>query len=140
MYNSALGALGEANIDWVDDTIHVSLHTSSYAPNIDTHDFYDDVTNEVSPSGSYVAGGLALSGKTVSIDTTNNRAEFQASNVVITGFTGVFRYLVVRKFNATASLSRLICYLDLGSDVTVTNSTYTITWNADGVFYIKNRE
>jgi len=135
-YNNAKLSLGKGEIAWGTDTFYVSLHTSSYTPNQDTDQYFSDVSGEVSASGSYTAGGLALSGATSSIDTTLNRAEFDAADTTLTGFTGTFRYAIVRKYNATASLSRLVALVDFGSDVAVTAGSYTITWNADGVFYI----
>lgn len=50
--------------DFLTDTIKVSLHTSSYTPNLDTHETFADVTNEVS-GGNYVAGGVTLASKTL---------------------------------------------------------------------------
>lgn len=49
---------------WASDTIKVALLTSSYTPNYDTHDFFDDITNEVTGTG-YTAGGATLGSKTV---------------------------------------------------------------------------
>ncbi len=133
VYNQAKVSFAKGEIAWLTDDIYVSLHTSSYTPNIDTHQYFSDVTNEVGASGTYTAGGVALGTKAVNLDTTNDRAELDAADVTITGFTGSFRYIVVRKYNATASLSRLISVIDLGSTVTLTAGTYTITWNAEGI-------
>ena len=38
-------------------TLKLSLHTSSYTPNLDTHEFYSDLTNELAATGNYATGG-----------------------------------------------------------------------------------
>jgi hypothetical protein len=136
VYNKAKESFGKGELAWTTDTFKVSLHTSTYTPNQDTHQFYSDLTNEITASGSYSTGGATLASLAVSVDTTNDRAEFDAADVAITGFTNVFRYAVVYKSTGVSATSRLIALIDFGSDVTVTNSTYTLTWNADGVFQL----
>lgn len=49
----------EANIDIEGSTLlRLSLHTSTYAPNRDTHDFQDDLTNELTAANGYAAETL----------------------------------------------------------------------------------
>lgn len=136
LYNEALASFAKGEIAWLTDQINVTLHTSGYTPNLDTHQFFSDVTNELS-GGGYTSGGYILATKTVTSDTTNDRVELSAANTVITGFTGTFRYIIVRKFNATASASRLISVIDLGSDQNFTNETCTLTWNAEGIVQLR---
>lgn len=135
VYNEAKTSFGKGEIAWATDTIKVALLDSTYTPNIDTHVYFSDISGEIT-GGGYTAGGYTLASKAATTDTTNNRAEFDAADVSITSFTNVFRYLVVYKSTGVAATSRLICYIDLGSNVTVTNSTYTITWNAEGIFQL----
>ncbi len=59
---AGLAALNK-EIDWLSDTIKVSLHTSSYTPNLDTHDYADDLTNEVANGDGYTTGGATLASK-----------------------------------------------------------------------------
>ncbi len=51
IYGLALDHITDADIDWTVDTIKVSLHTVTYVPNQDTHDFWNDATNEIVGSG-----------------------------------------------------------------------------------------
>lgn len=51
-------------VDFLSDTIKVLLTTSSYAPNLDTHETKADITNEVVGTG-YTAGGATLGSKTI---------------------------------------------------------------------------
>jgi hypothetical protein len=67
IYNSFKTDLLKGNIDFESDTIKVALVTDSYTPDQDSHDFFDDVTNEVSGTG-YTAGGETLTSKSVTQD------------------------------------------------------------------------
>lgn len=49
-------------INWASDTIKAAITTSTYTPDPLTHDFFNDVTNEVVGTG-YTAGGATLAGK-----------------------------------------------------------------------------
>jgi hypothetical protein len=80
IYNSFKKDIMSGAIDLDTDTIKVMLVTSSYTPNIDTHDFMDDVTNEVSGTG-YTAGGAELASKTVTVDTTDDEGVFDAADL-----------------------------------------------------------
>ena len=48
---------GTAVVDWDTDTIKCALATSTFTPNQDTMDFFNDVTNEVSGTGYSARGG-----------------------------------------------------------------------------------
>ena len=49
----------DGSIDLDTNTIKVALVTRPIRPNQDAHDFFDDITNEVSGTG-YTAGGASL--------------------------------------------------------------------------------
>src|SRR5688500_5002355 len=68
-YMTGLQKLLDGTID--PTSLGVLLVTNTYTPNFTTHDFRDDITNEVANSGTYSAGGSALAGEalTVSGDT-----------------------------------------------------------------------
>lgn len=135
IYNNAKKLLLNGGLDLDTDTIKISLHTSSYTPDQDAHDFWDDATNEVSTSGSYtagIAGGVALANKTVTADNTDNEGVFDADNVSITGFTGTFKWIVLRKDTGTASTSPLIVAIDI-TTASATSGTVTITWATEGI-------
>lgn len=119
-------------IDLDTDTVKVALVTSTYSPNIDTHDNFDDITNEVSGTG-YSAGGATLGSVTVTADTTNDRGVFDAADTSWSTATITARGAVIYKSTGTASTSKLICYVDFGSDIVSTASTFSIVWNASGI-------
>lgn len=66
-------ALTGTAVDLDSDTIKCALTTSTYTPNFDTHDFFDDVTNEVSGTG-YSAGGATLASVAVTYTAANSWA------------------------------------------------------------------
>lgn len=135
IYNSFKQKIMNGSIDLDTDTIKASLHTSSYTPNQDSHDFFDDLTNEVSSSGSYtagIAGGITLTNKAVTADNTDNEGVFDADDLSVTTFTGTFQWIVLRKDTGVASTSALIAAIDLTS-VAVTAGTLTVTWSSEGI-------
>lgn len=129
-----LGDTGVTPTNLKTDTIKISLHTSSYTPDIDTHEFFDDVTNEVTGTG-YTAGGNTLS-VTTSQDNTNDKGVFDATDTSWTTATITARYAVIYKDTGTPSTSPLVCYLDFGSDFTSSGGTFLITFHADGIINI----
>lgn len=134
IYNSAKGKLGDGSIDWNTDTIKMACVTSAYTPDQDAHDFFNDVTNEIAANGGYPAGGVTLT-CSVTIDNTNNRAIYDATDVSITSFTGTFRYGIIYKSTGVSSTSPLIAVIDFtGSNITTTVGTFDVTWSTGGVF------
>lgn len=132
IYNSFKKKIMDGSIDLDTDTIKVALVTSTYTPDQDVHDFFDDVTNEVVGTG-YTAGGASLANKAVTADNTDNEGVFDADDVAWTTSTITARGAVIYKSTGTASTSPLICYLDFGSDKISTAGTFTISWNAEGI-------
>ena len=135
IYTNFWKHLGEGNIDLEGDTIKCALVTSSYSPNQDTHEYFDDVTNEVSGTG-YTAGGGTLTSVAVTADATNNRAKVDAADEEWSNATITFRAAVVYKSTGTASTSPLIAYYDFTDDQVASAQDVTIEWNASGLFAI----
>lgn len=188
------------NIDFISDTIKIMLTTSSYTPNYATHDYKDDVTNEVSGTG-YSAGGATLGTKALTVTAANSFATtwatataFTAGKIVrpTSGNTYLYRcsvagtshasteptwpttvgatvtdngitwtnvgssimqidaadpswssstitarYAVIYDATPGSDATRpLICAIDFGSDVSTTNGTFAITFDAQGIIYL----
>jgi len=135
VYNSTKGKLMDGTIDLDSDTIKVALYTSTYTPDIDTDIFFDDLTNEVTGTG-YTAGGEELGSKTVTVDTTNNRAEFDAADTTWSTATITARGAVVYQDTGTPATSALICYIDFSTDKTSTSGDFKIAYNAEGILQL----
>lgn len=133
-YGSLIAKAFNKEIDFDTDTIKVALVSSSYTPNQDTHDYWDDVSsNEVSGTG-YTAGGATLASKTVTYDSGTNVTKFDAADVSWTSSTITARYAVIYLSTGTASSSPLIAYVDFGSDQSSSSGTFQIVWDAAGIF------
>lgn len=132
IYNSFKRDIMNGGIDLDTDTIKVALVTSTYTPDQDVHDNFDDVTNEVSGSG-YTAGGATLASAAVTVDNTDNEGVFDAADTSWTTSTITARGAVVYKSTGTASTSKLICYFDFVSDKASSAGTFAISWNAEGI-------
>ena len=135
IYNSYKDKLIEGNIAYLTDTIKVALVTSSYTPDQDSHDFFDDVTNEVVGTG-YTAGGATLGSKTSTQDNTNNRGVADAADTTWSASTLTARGAVIYKSTGVASTSPLMAYIDFGQNYVTSGGTFQINWNADGILYI----
>lgn len=134
LYNSFKGDLGNGNIDWNSDTIYLLLTTSSYTPDIDTHTKRSDVTNEVSGTG-YSTGGAQIANCSVTVDTTNDLAKYDGDDVSWASSTITARYGVIYKYRGGASSAdELVGFVDFSADVTSTGGTFTVSWNASGIF------
>lgn len=137
-YNDGKMKILDGTIDLDTDAIKVSLHTSTYSPDIDGHTFFSDLDNELGASGGYTAGGETLASKTVSADDTNDRGVFDAADLTWNALTpsAAYRYGVVYKDTGVSSTSPLIAYLDFGANQDPAGSDFTIQWHTDGILYI----
>ncbi|SKO52216.1 Bacteriophage protein [Mycobacteroides abscessus subsp. bolletii] len=111
MYEKAIEAFGNAQINWPSDTIKaVLVDTGTYTLNAATHEFLSDI-----PSGARIATSAALTGK------TNVLGVLDANDSSWPGVTGVSgEAVVIIKDTGTVGTSRLIWYLDTASGLPVT--------------------
>lgn len=120
-------------IDFNSDTIKCMLCTSTYAPNQDTHQYKSDVTNEVTGTG-YTAGGATVSTPTIGYTAATNVLKLDGADVSWASSTITARYAVVYDDTpATNATKPLVCYVDFGADVSSSNGTFSITWDAAGI-------
>lgn len=199
-FPNALGGTlvsGNAPIDWLSDTIKCMLLTNAYTPNLDTHKYKSDLTNEITGTG-YSASGATLGSATLTFTAANSWAtaaatttayvvgdivrpaagnghlymcivagtsggsaptwptvarqtvtdgtvtwaeiggginQFDAADASWSSATLTARYAVVYDSTPATDATRpLIGLLDFGGDVSSTASTYTVVWDARGLF------
>jgi len=133
--NFVLKALNK-EVDFDTDTIKVALLSSSYTPDQDAHDYFNDVSAaEVSGTG-YTAGGNTLASKTATYDSANNVVILDAADTTWASSTITARYAVIYDSTGTSSTSPLIGYVDFGSDQSSTSGNFTITWDSTGIVRI----
>lgn len=95
---------------------------------LDAFDFRNDIVNEVAASGSYVAGGAAVTCTVGAVDATNNRTPVTFGNPA--AFTGATISAVggwIYKAVGTAATDELVSYVDFGGTITSTAGTFTVT-------------
>lgn len=126
--------------DYLADDVAVILTSATYTPNQDTHEYHDDITNQLSTSNGYTAEDGTGTGEllgTKTNDNTNNVSTFDAANTVWTssgaGFTA--RISVICDVTPGVSASDpLYCWMDFGQNETASGGgTFTIAWNASGI-------
>lgn len=132
IYNNFKAKIMDGSIDLDTDTIKVALVTSSYTPDADTHDFFDDVTNEVSGTG-YTAGGAEITSLAVTVDTTDDEGVFDGADVTWATSTITAAGAVIYKDSGASTTSPLICYFDFGGDKTSSAGNFVVSWNAEGI-------
>jgi hypothetical protein len=135
LYGNVFSKAFNKEIDLDTDTIKCALTTSTYAVNQDTHSYFSSVTNEVSGTG-YTAGGVTLGSPVPSYTGATNVFAFAAANASWTTATFTARYAVVYDSTGTSTTSALIMYVDFGADQTVSAGTFTVQWNAGGLFSV----
>lgn len=137
LYGNFLKQALNKEIDWDTDTIKVALLSSSYTPNQDTHDYYDDVVGSQVTGTGYTTGGITLTSKTSTYDGTNNVLVLDAADVTWSSSTITARYAVIYNDSGASNATKpLIGYVDFGSDQSSTNGNFTITWDSTGIVRI----
>lgn len=131
-FGSALLKALNKEVDFDTDTIKVALATSTFTPNQDTMDYFDDVTNEVVGTG-YTAGGATLGGKLIGYNAGSNVIKLDATDVTWASSTITARYGIVYVATGVASTSVLLGYIDFGEDKVSTAGDFVIIWNAAGI-------
>lgn len=125
IYNRTLELWARGSIDFDTDTFKVMLTTSAYAENKDTHDFRDDVTNEVVGTGYPAGGNTAI--VTVTLDTVNDRLDITLGGTTWTTSTITARKAVYYKSRGgLSSADELIGVNDFGADVISSAGTFTL--------------
>lgn len=115
--------------------IKVLMCEDGYTPNFDTHDFRNDVTNEVAGAG-YTAGGqvitsteITLSGGVLTYDAAD--VSWAASTIpnamAAVGYVGR---------GGASNADELLWLSDFVTAASTTAGTFTIAWHSNGIFTI----
>lgn len=113
--------------------IKLALCTSSYTPDQDAHDYFDDITNEVAASGGYSAGGAVIANCAVTYASATNTIKLDGDDVVWAGSTITARYGIIYYDTGVAATSPLLAYVDFGGDVSSSSSDFTVAWSTSGI-------
>lgn len=124
---------GTAPIDFNTDTIKVAITTSTYTPSATTHDYFNDITNEVSGT-NYSSGGSSLA--SLSLTESSGTVTFDAADVTWSAHASGFstgRYGIIYKSTGTSSTSPLFGYIDFVSDKGNVGGDLSLVWSASGI-------
>jgi hypothetical protein len=125
-FGNGLLKVATGAIDLDTDTFKILLTTSTYTPNQDTHDFRDDVTNEVTGTG-YTAGGATLAGVSVTYDATSNEVRISWTDPTWASSTITARTAVIYKSRGgAATADELVAFCTNDADVSSTAGTFTV--------------
>lgn len=139
VYNSFREYLADGTFDLNSNTFKITLHSSSYVPNLLTDSVFANATNQLPTANGYTSGGVTLTG--VTWTRVGGVVTFDANDVTWTssGAGLTVRYAVI---SATGTLNGrvdpLVCYVLLDNtpaDVEVASGiTLNLIWNVSGIF------
>src|SRR3990167_3884331 len=133
-YGKAFLSLANKEIDYLADNIPVKLHTLTYTPDQDVHDYQDDATNELTTANGYTVGGQNLASKVNDYTAGTNVCAFKAADVVwtatgtLTARTGV----VSDSTPGTAATNPLMTFHQSDADISATDAAWTFDIPAGG--------
>ena len=135
IYNAGKLALLKGQVQPLADTLRAALVTDAYVADKDAHQFYADISHEVTGTG-YTAGGKALTTVSLTQDNANARAALLADNVVwpVGAFTA--RAAVRYKDSGSPATSPLLAYMNFGGDHMVSGEDFNLEWSPEGVIYL----
>jgi len=132
-YNSCYKHVLSGAINFATDDIYLALVTSTYTPDYDAHEYFDDLTNEVVGTG-YTADGKQLTDQSVTQDNDGNQGVFDAEIVVWANSEITARAAILYMNSGDPATSPLIRYYDFGSDLVTDGGAFCVNWPAAGVF------
>lgn len=140
------GNVTAMNIASAGDSIKVALYNNSITPDNDvtaTNSAYNvgqwATANEQFEAGQWAQGGVALTSQVLDVATADV-VMFDAANTAsgsAADLANVYGCLVYDDTIATPVANQGICYNYFGgTPASVTNGTFTVQWNANGIFRI----
>lgn len=115
--------------------VKVLMVTDSEAPNFDTHDFRNDITAEVSGTG-YTAGGVVITSTELTLSggvLTYDAADASWSSSTITSAMAAVGYFAR---GGASSADELVFLSDFVTAASSSSGTFTVQWNASGIFTV----
>lgn len=132
-------------MDFDADSFKVALYNNSITPDNDVsaaNSAYNAGqwanTNEVTESGQWAAGGVALSSVSLSVATAD-AVYFDAADTAsgsAADLASVYGCLVYDDTLTTPVADQGVCYNYFGGSNSVVNGTFTVVWHANGIWRI----
>lgn len=133
-YGQAFKTILNKEVDIPDDTIKVMLCDNTYTPDIDAHDYKNDVTGELS-GGGYTATGVALASLTWTQTAGSNLWTLDAADANWNPLSATnLRYAVGYDSTPATDATRPVIFLvTLDANQTFTGANFTLGWNVSGI-------
>lgn len=121
-------------VDFDSDNIKIMLCTNAYTFDQDTHQYKNQVTNEVTGTG-YTAGGQTLTSVAVTYDAPTNTIKMDAADPSWPNstITGARKAVIYDSTPGTDATRPIIAYLESDVDLSTTSGTLSITFDAAGI-------
>lgn len=126
------GGVANSRIDWANDTIKVALMTDAFVPSESQSNWGEIDANETS-GDNYTAGGTTIDNKNVQWNTTRQTVVLDGDDCIWPTLTATFRWGVIYKVGGTDADSPLIGLVDFESNQIVSDLTFAIVWDVDGI-------
>lgn len=138
LYNPGLLKLLDGTIDFENDTIKVLLVDTSHTYTKSDEFVSDIVANEASNVSGSGYERKTLASKTITLDASNDRVEYDAANPTYTAINaGTIAAAIVYKEVTNDSDSPIIAQIDF-ADLVTNGSDVELQINADGLFTVTN--
>jgi len=136
IYNKCKDLMIRQQLNLVSDTLRIIL-VNSYTPNIDTHQYYSNVSAyEVNGTG-YTTNGQLISGSSFTRDDVNDRIEFDAQDNVWENLTTSTNGAIIYKSLSATNISPLVAFIDFNGTKVASNTRFKIEWsNEEGIIYL----
>lgn len=122
------GATATDQGDYANDDYRTSLHTVTYTPNVDTDDYWNDATNEISGTG-YTTQGHDHASLALTYDTGTDETRFAAEDAQWTTASFTVRHAVHYNWETTVTTTaHLHSFVNMGADQVVSSGTFTVEW------------
>ena len=116
-------------------TMKVALMDPTWTPDIDTEDFWSDISAKEITGTGYTAGGQTLTNCTIAVDTVNDWIKFDADDSAwtISGGATMTRLVVYRDTGVAATSPLLFHANDGGFPQLASGGLFTVTWSSNGL-------
>ena len=134
LYGNGLLNVLNGNVIWGTDDTYLALASSSYSPNVDTHDFWNDVVaNEVTGT-NWAANGQQADGETLSLVTASDRVEFDLTDESTASVTlSDGKHLIVyTRTPGTDATRELIGFVTMDVALAPAGGTLLLDFSANG--------
>jgi hypothetical protein len=139
IYNKALQQIAAGEYDLNTDDIRARLvmtNTTCDTENDGIEQLADFTTIDIADATGYA--DIDMTSLAVNLDDANNRAEFDAADLVFSGlsgnasraFQGVLLYIYVDGTNAN---DLALAFIDFTSDISATATQVTVPWDSEGI-------